>query len=172
MRALRAHAGELGIATLFLVAAALVAERSLRRALELEPPTVIAPPPNVRMPDSISVRHGSGGDILAAVEMDPFHPERRRPTSRFRLPGDVALVGAPAATPSGDNSVRLLGTVLGAAGGSFAMCQRGAEPPRVVRVGQSIGELTLRQIEQGRAILTDANGERVELVVPKAGTSR
>lgn len=110
---------------------------------------------------------------VAAVEQDPFRPERRRPSERFRLPGERAPdAGAAQPAPA---AIRLIGTAVIGAGG-FAMCQRGVEAPKLVRVGEKFGDLTLRTVHQGRAIFRAADGTSVELKatpnpsVAKAGT--
>jgi hypothetical protein len=36
-------------------------------------------------------------------------------------------------------------------------------------VGQTVGQLTLTKVEQGKAVFRSATGEMVELTVPKAG---
>lgn len=55
-------------------------------------------------------------------------------------------------------------------GRGFAMCQWGADPPRLVRIGESVGGLTLKGIQPGRAIFLTGGGKRYEVQVPKAGT--
>jgi hypothetical protein len=107
--------------------------------------------------------------LAAAVEGDPFHPERRRPAERFRLPGEAGPSDTLAAA-DGAASLRLLGTAVLAEGRGFAMYQAGAETPRLVRVGETVGELTLKRVEQGRAVFRTRAGRAVELRVPKAGS--
>jgi hypothetical protein len=106
--------------------------------------------------------------VLEAVESDPFHPERRRPADRFRLPGEAIATASDPAPPAPAPLV-LLGTVVLAEGRGFAMCQQGSDQPRIVRVGESLGDYTLRTIEQGRAVFTTRRGEKIELRVPKPG---
>jgi hypothetical protein len=50
------------------------------------------------------------------------------------------------------------------------MCQVGAEPPKLVRIGERVGQLTLKGIEPGRAVFLTAGGKRYEVQVPKAGS--
>jgi hypothetical protein len=110
----------------------------------------------------------NAAEVLEAVESDPFHPERRRPTERFRLPGE-AISTETAPPQSASAPLVLLGTVVLAEGRSFVMCQQGSEQPRIVRVGESLGDYTLRTVEQGRAVFVTRRGEQVELRVPKPG---
>lgn len=110
----------------------------------------------------------AGVDVTPAVELDPFRPDRRRPPARYAVPGDAppVLETAPAAKPG---AVALVGTVMSLDGSSFAMVAIDGSPPRVVREGQTVGELTLKRVEQGKAVFRSAAGDLVELTVPKAG---
>jgi hypothetical protein len=107
--------------------------------------------------------------LAAAVGKDPFHPERRRPSLRFRFPGEgspsPATDSAPAATV-----FKLIGTAIMPEGRGFAMCQWGAEPPKLVRIGETVGTLTLKKVEPGRAVFLTTGGKRFEVQVPKAGS--
>ena len=107
--------------------------------------------------------------LAAAVDQDPFHVERRRPAVRFRLPGEALAQDSVPAAAAGTPFL-LIGTAVLAEGRGFAMCQWGSEPPRLVRVGERVGDLTLRVVARGRATFTDGNGRRMEVRVPKAGT--
>lgn len=103
------------------------------------------------------------------VDHDPFHPERRRPRTPFRLPAEeeAANPAAPSAAPA--SQLRLLGTVVTPGQDAFAMSQLGSDAPRVVRVGGMLGGFTLRKSEPGRAVFAAPNGETMDLRVPKAG---
>jgi hypothetical protein len=143
---------------------------SLARALRVERP----PRPAAASADS----SGTVGPIFAgvsaaviaeAIDSDPFRPERRRPEVRFRLPGEQA---PPTVTQAGSASaaqLRLIGTVVSPEGGGFAMCQFGAEAPKVVRVGERIGPYALVDVHQGRARFRSEAGEIVDVTVAKAG---
>ncbi len=102
-----------------------------------------------------------------ALDHDPFAPTRTRPATRYGTPAVIALNAPPPPPPA---TLRLLGTVVEIDGASFALCQLGADQPHVVRVGQKIGGFLLRSISQGVATFTSAEGERVELRVPKTGS--
>ncbi len=108
--------------------------------------------------------------LAAAVENDPFHPERRRPADRFRLPGEATPSETLTAAGGAAASMRLLGTAVLPEGRGFAMYQAGAETPRLVRVGETVGELTLKRVEQGMAVFRTRAGRAIELRVPKAGS--
>lgn len=143
---------------------------TVRRAVEVQEALgAIDAPGAPDITDVIPAAAPNAARALEAVESDPFHPERRPPTNRFRLPGEVIAAEAVPA-PAAIAPLVLLGTVVLAEGRSFVMCQQGSEPPRIVRVGESLGEYKLRTVEQGRAVFVTAHGERVELHVPKAGT--
>ena len=87
---------------------------------------------------------------------DPFHPGRR-------LPDDLlAHVMPDTLVPITVAEVKLLGTVV-RPGASFALCQLPADAPRIVHVGERLGELTLILLEQGRAVFQTAKGARLEL---------
>lgn len=107
--------------------------------------------------------------IARTVDRDPFHPERRRPTTPFRLPAEEESARRAAVPEAPVSTLRLLGTVITAGQDAFAMGQLGGDAPRVVRVGGTLGGFTLRRIEPGRAVFTTPNGEMLDLRVPKAG---
>jgi len=103
-----------------------------------------------------------------AVAHDPFRPDRKPAPERFRLPGEGVPAPKPAAALAAPSPVTLIGTAVIGDGG-FAMCQRGAEPPKLVRVGDSYGDFTLRAVHPGRAVFRAKDGTTMELRVTKAG---
>jgi hypothetical protein len=147
---------------------------SLARAVAIDPGSPIIPtadPPaaptmEVRAPVPASAP--AAGDLSQAVEQDLFRPDRKRPAMRFRLPGEPLPGSTPAGPP--ESRVRLIGTALLPPGGGFAMCQVGDDPPRVVRLGERLGDLVLREVVQGRAVFVSPGGGRLELKVPRGGT--
>jgi len=144
---------------------------TLARALSVRP----MPAPSVseeRVPQGgiYSPAATPSASLAVAVENDPFHPERRRPAERFRLPGEAEPSDTLAAGNGAAASMRLLGTAVLAEGRGFAMYQAGAETPRLVRVGETVGELTLKRVDQGRAVFRTRAGRAIELRVPKAGS--
>jgi hypothetical protein len=165
-RDLRPHVGSLTTAAACCVVAVTAAARTFQRALSIDPITpvlgasTLTPVRTVgRTPDTV--------DITPALDADPFRADRRRPLARYRLPGEP-VPGRDTVVAVRSN-VQLLGTVIGLDGASFAMCQSGNAPPRSLRVGQMIGDLTLKQIQQGGAMFVTPAGEQLELRVRKAG---
>lgn len=109
--------------------------------------------------------------VVAAVEADPFHPERRRPAVAYRPPGEAAAEALRAAEdgePAGP--VHLIGTALLPDGRSFALCEWPGRAPRLVRVGETVEGLTLRRVEPGRATFVSRAGATVVVHVAKAGS--
>jgi hypothetical protein len=160
------------LALVALLCALALAGVALRRALVLDaPPGPVAPllPADVRHvepPPRVGER-----PLVAAIEADPFRPERRPPPQRFtvaQLRTD-ALASPERERPAG-GEVQLIGTVVMPGGRSFPMAQLAGEPPRIVRIGEHVGGFALRSIEQGRAVFVAAGGARLELQVPKAGS--
>lgn len=117
-------------------------------------PLVPAPPP-------YSVER-----VLAAVDKDPFHPERRRPGVRFHLPNDVATAIVSHAVAD----VRVIGTAVAAGGGGFAMCSWAGGQPRIVRLGERVGDWTLSKVTPGAAEFRAPTGTTVVVRIAKAGT--
>lgn len=108
--------------------------------------------------------------IEAAIEVDPFSPTRQPPPLRYGAP--VAL--GPSATLASvlPQPLQLVGTVVQESGSarSFVICQLGAGPPKVVRVGGKIGQYTLREITQGAATFVGDDGVPLDLRVPNHGS--
>jgi len=109
--------------------------------------------------------------VLAAIGKDPFHPERRRPGARFQLPADAAATLARGQeSRATEASLRLIGTAVASEGGGFAMCAWQGGSPRIVRVGERVGDWTLRKVTPGAAEFATPAGTTVVVHVPKAGT--
>jgi hypothetical protein len=106
--------------------------------------------------------------VLAALDKDPFHPQRRRPARRLQAPVDGNFV--PAVAQQG-LMVQVIGTAVAADGSGFAMCAWGGAPPRIVRIGERIGEWTLRAVTPGAAEFTSATGATTVVRIAKAGGS-
>jgi hypothetical protein len=106
--------------------------------------------------------------VLAAVDKDLFHPARRRPGRRFGVQASGA-VAAASTEPS--PAVRVIGTAVSQDGaGGFAMCALGAGTPRIVRVGERLGDWTLSKVTPGAAEFATANGTTVVVRIAKVGT--
>lgn len=94
---------------------------------------------------------------------DPFDPDRGAVVAQAGDPIPVTDAAAAAA------AVSLIGTVVRAGGGSVAVCRLGSDAPRVLRIGEHIGGLTLLEVEQGRAAFRDSSGARVALRLATPG---
>lgn len=160
----------LALASLALAAACVVALWSTTRALADPPIDRSSRGSGVSVAPSIEeVAEVPATLIARTVDHDPFHQERRRPRTPFRLPAEEAAARVAATTPAPAAPLRLLGTVITPGADAFAMGQLGNDAPRVVRVGDKLGSYTLRRIEPGRAVFIAPNGETMDLRVPKAG---
>lgn len=103
-----------------------------------------------------------------SVEANPFRSDRQAAPARFRMPGEGTELDAGPSAPAA-TSLILIGTAVLAGGGSFAMCQIGGEPPRLVRIGERFAGFTLRQVSQGHATFSTPSGKSLEVRVAKAG---
>lgn len=115
-----------------------------------------------------SYRPALVSELDRAVDLDPFHPERRRPQIRYELPG-TALPEKPEANVPVADPVELLGTVVVAGGRSFAMCQSSVGT-QVVHVGEKIAGFTLKSVEQGSAVFVSPEGKVMNVRVKKTGS--
>lgn len=108
--------------------------------------------------------------VLAAIGKDPFHPERRRPGQRFRLPGDQAALGASRVeNQTMATTLRLIGTAVTPDGRGFAMCEVQGGTARIVRIGEQVSGWTLKRVMPGSAEFATPTGT-VVVRVPKAGS--
>lgn len=155
-----------------MIVAAVVLAVTVTRAVRLDATAPIAAAASVREigpPIPMGPRVPVEAALRAAAERNAFHPERRR-GGAYRLPGRGTPEPAlPEPPPWAAGPVGLVGTAVSRDGRDFVVCQAGREPPRIVRLGGSCGELVLESVEQGRATFRDPAGERVVLEVPKAG---
>ncbi|HLA90898.1 MAG TPA: hypothetical protein VJL28_10765 [Gemmatimonadaceae bacterium] len=149
-----------------LAVAAALATWTLLRAVRVADVPDAAPPAFVAE-GALALRSDVAPvNVRAAVERDLFAPDRSAPAQRYRLPGEDEpsdLAGEPA-TPV------VLGTAIAGPGRSFATCQLGDDRPIIVRVGDKIGEYTVRTIERGRVVFTTANGSRLEVLALRPGS--
>lgn len=111
----------------------------------------------------------SDADFAHAVATDLFADDRAAPAVRYRIGATEVKAAAFVAPTVVAPQLQLSGTVVTADGRSFAMCRLGAEPAKIVYVGQRIGTFTLRGVTQGSAVFTDESGKRVVLRVPNGG---
>ncbi len=154
-----------GAAVVLAAGSAALVARSLARAIALEPlPRARPEPVKEDSARAVPPARVASEPTMAAVDRDPFRPDRRRPPERFRLPGERASRSDTAAAAFPGGAVVLIGTAVIGDGG-FVMCQRGADSPKLVRVGERIGDLTLRSVRRGHALFRTGNGAAVELRV-------
>jgi hypothetical protein len=132
-----------------------------------------APIPDVPPQSSVDVAQLTRGplpppaDIQSAVENDLFSPDRSAPSAPYRMPGERDLSDEPVVEPV---KPAVLGTAVATDGRNFATMQLGDERPVLVRVGDKIGEWTVKSIGRGKVVLVTAAGARADLTVPKPGT--
>lgn len=126
----------------------------------------LAPLPAARAskPNEITLALAGGAtDVSVAARPlpnDPFRPGRQLLDTKERAviaPSDTLL-------PVSVANVRLLGTIV-RPNDSFAVCQLTTDAPRIVHVGERLGELTLIILEQGRAVFQTPRGARLELAL-------
>lgn len=156
------------VADATLAVATLLVGAALWSALRVAP----LPPVTPSIQAGSLVLAGTARDAMVATSArpralasDPFSPGRRlRPEPSVTKAVSRVATAAPAPP-----TVRLLGTVM-RGGSGFAVCQVANDPPRTVRVGETLGELTLITLDQGRATFRSANGTRIELSLTPPGT--
>jgi hypothetical protein len=140
----RAAFGALCLALLVLAAAAAGAAR-------LDPlPVPAATPRAATLPEPASPPPSVLHAVLAAVERDPFSPDRRRPAERYRMPGELpaAVIAAPART-----TIQLHGVVVLPSGGGLAALYAVGRSSQVVRVGQDFEGYRLASVAPGQVVL-------------------
>jgi hypothetical protein len=106
-------------------------------------------------------------DVDDAVSSDLFDKSRKRPSVRYRLPGEADP--APLAVKQGPPRMSLIGTMIGGPATSFALCQLAGEAPKLVRLGGRIGVYTLRAVEKTKATFALDDGTTIEVRVPPPG---
>lgn len=155
------------VALAALTLSGAIALWTLVRAVRLEP-VPDAPAPAFASASDLPVRAaGPATNIGAAVEKDLFSPDRSAPPERYRVPGEAdptAVVHVEVPRPV------VLGTAVSGTGRSFATCQMPDGQPIIVRVGDRIGEYTVKAIERGRVVFTTAQGTTLEVPALKPGT--
>ena len=153
----------LRIAVVAMLASVGTAIWSVLEALETDPLPGIEEAPSAGSIDRVARRPAPRINISSAVDADPFHPERKRPEEPYRFPGEISPAAASAQQRA--QQVRLIGTVVAVRGGGFVFAQIGSQQPRLVHVGQQIGNYTLKSVEAGRAVFTGPSGETLELSI-------
>lgn len=138
-----------------LIVSVLIAANALRRGATIDPlPLTPAAVPN----DAPSLMGRTVAlSTTRPLTNDPFRPDRLLPDAIA-----AAAITPDTVMPVSAVAIRLLGTVV-RSGGSFALCQLPSDVPRIVHVGERLGELTLIVLEQGRAVFQTPRGTRLEL---------
>lgn len=103
--------------------------------------------------------------ILAAITRDPFRSDRKRPASRYRLPGDRPAARPPGVAPPYAR-LRLLGTAVVPGGRPLAAIDVPGVSPRIVHLGEVVQGLELVEVSRGTATLA---GEDTTLVLRLPG---
>ncbi len=107
-------------------------------------------------------------DVEAAVDNDLFAADRNAPDVPYRMPGESRPDDKPVAEPM---KPIVVGTVVATDGRSFALMQLGTDRPKLVHVGEKIGEWSVKAIGRGKVtIVAPTTGNRVDVTVPKTGT--
>jgi hypothetical protein len=109
--------------------------------------------------------------IHSTIVNDPFNAARKPSALRFRFPGEGLATDSSAIARAAiaQQPIRLVGTVVDAEGSGFAICQLGQQAPRVVHLRERFGSLTLRKVQQERAVFSDSTGATVILLASKVG---
>jgi hypothetical protein len=105
--------------------------------------------------------------IQSAVEKNLFSPDREA-GAPYRLPGE-ADPGSHTVAPEPEAPI-VVGTAVGPDGRSFATVVVADSSPRMVRVGEKIGEFTVKSIERSRVVFTSTTGKRLDIKALRPGT--
>ena len=144
-----------------LAASAVLVAWALVRALRVEPlPTV--PATRLAMGSMSSVGERPRAVIQDAIDKDIFSPDRAAPAARYRMPGEPDPRSRTAA-PEPPKPV-VLGTAVSPDGRNFATVVVSDSAPRMVRVGDRIGDYLVKSIERGRVAFVTAAGRRVDVI--------
>jgi hypothetical protein len=140
---------------------------SLANALRAEAlPTL--PPTNIASIESI--KRGPivpPTDVEAAVDNDLFSADRSAPDVPYRMPGESRPDDRPVAEPM---RPIVVGTVVATDGRSFALMQLGSDKPKLVHIGDKIGDWSVKAIGRGKVtLLGPTTGARVDITVSKPG---
>ena len=146
--------GRMRLAVALLGASAFALVAAVVSAVRVGSVEAAAPPSAVADSALRFAEAGQPVDIGAAVARDLFTDDRQAPARRYRLPGEADVVAPPVASRP-----LVLGTAIGPAGTSFAMCQTGPADVVKARVGGRVGEYAVVAIERGRVTFRGADGE-------------
>jgi hypothetical protein len=147
----------LPLALVGVAVAAAMTGGALMRALRAPATTTVAAE-TIAIPAMVRARGGDPLD-LAPIADDPFHPTRTPPAKRYRLADAMAQLTTGLGPD--ERGPTVLGTVVGAHDSSFAICSVENEPPKTIRVGESIGGYRAEAIERGRVVFLSPEGRKV-----------
>lgn len=152
------NAGRGAIAALAL--SVMVVLWTLVHAIRIEP-VPEAPAPQFSVGGALaSPTTAPRTNVAAAVDADPFAPDRNAPESRYRAPSEERDESAP--KPAAVEPV-VLGTAASDATHGFATVQLADGPAAIVRVGDKIGEYTVKSIERGHVVFTTSSGKKLDI---------
>jgi hypothetical protein len=126
-----------------------------------------------QMPSTFVTLQESTGprpEIQAAVDKDLFSPTRTRPTNRYRLPGDVEAVPT---TPQ-RQPLRWVGIILDTENPSLsrlsvAIGNNQTSPATLMKVGDKIGDYTLKSFDYKTATFQAPGGDLIVITNPRKG---
>jgi hypothetical protein len=154
----RTNAGRGAIA--LLAASAIVALWTLVHAIRIAPVPEI-PAPQFAASGALTVSApASAVDVGAAVETDPFAPDRTAPANRYRAPGEESDEIAPKAQVV---EPVVLGTAASDPAHAFATIQLADSHATIMRVGDKIGQYTVKSIERGHVIFATPSGKNLDI---------
>jgi hypothetical protein len=130
-------------------------------------PTGSASTPQVLAPEVfVPVR---SAQISQAVDRDPFNPMRTRPAQPYRLASELAAI----ATTQQRARLRWAGVIMQADGTPFrlsvALGTGNNAPVQTMKIGEVIGDYTLKVFDMKRATFQSSSGELVLLTNPRPG---
>jgi hypothetical protein len=131
---------------------------SFASALRIEPTGDATPPTFNTAAALMTGANTSSIEIAEIVDQNLFAPDRSAPLRRYSLSGyedefapeDAVEVPKPV----------VLGTAVGSGARSFAMCSLNGASTVIVRVGDKVGDYTVRSIERGVVVFSTTSGER------------
>lgn len=153
------------IALIVLGASVIVLFWSLARALRADPLPTAVPTTLVGMDAIRRTPNRTVADIQSGVDKDLFSPDRSAPETPYRMPGEANPNDKPRVEPM---KPIVLGTVVVSDGRNFATLQMGMDSPKLVHVGDKVGDWTVRAITRGKVVIETA-GSRAELGVTTPG---
>ena len=150
-----------------LAVAVIVTGWTLVHALRVE---AIPDPPPMEIASLETIRRGAArpiANVSATVDNNVFSIDRTAPSAPYRMPGDPDPNAKPAVVPE---KPLVLGTAVATDGRSFATVALADGRPKLVHVGDKIGEWIVKAIERSKVTLMSTSGIRLDVTVPKPGT--